>query len=651
MGFEILIIDSDKEFSHGLSVYFGMRSDFKFFAASTAKKGLEVLAQNNIHVVLVGDNLSDADGFKLTKQIKEAYPFAQVLMFTKSSSLEDKNRALACKADEFLTKPISVQELDLRLQAHLRIHELLCTLERTKKNFQSIVDTFSEPVFVFEKDLRIIYSNRYFKIHYKDIKSVNDFIEFFSNNLVDRFIEEANAFFNATDEKDYWIDFRIDYKYYQLKFLRFMDRDDRCLAVLLNPTLDAEIELFSNSSSEVTTRLIKQNNFLQERLCTHPLPLDKRVGFQTSLMAGSKSGADYFRLRQNNGKYYFLLSDILGEKSSVALPLAILSQLLKKYVDLLFADNLVDFFKKVELSILDLGFQFPVSLLVGILDTDTQELQFMAAGHHPPRFITLDGRSFNFPMSCWGVPLGLNCDKQGCEKHDYVVHKMDIKDIKKIAFFSDGMVEFKHLHGNDIDYQIIDRVLATSSYKGTEQFLAYHLGKDFQDDATLFTLNVRKVFKENIHIKSSVNIDLITERFMRKLDHFDYPERAQQQVFVVLQEVLSNMLKYGEGGLLRVAVNHRYSTFIFENQGPGFKVWEILEWVQKNMYKNDGFPVDMLNEAQLDSSHLGLYMTLQHADRFWASENGKYLGIIVRKPENTLDYRNPHKKREDLLIF
>ena len=82
-------------------------------------RALRLLATESPDIVLLDLTLPDIDGFELCRQIYEQSPVA-IIVVSARDSLEDKVRALHVGADDYITKPFSIEELLARINATLR---------------------------------------------------------------------------------------------------------------------------------------------------------------------------------------------------------------------------------------------------------------------------------------------------------------------------------------------------------------------------------------------------------------------------------------------------------------------------------------------------------------------------------------------------
>ena len=108
----ILIVEDDLLLAAVIAECFNM-SGYKVFTAETGTAFKAALREHRISLILLDLNLPDADGIELLKELRQS---SQVLLMVLSGSLEERDRILALTygADDFLTKPVSARELELR---------------------------------------------------------------------------------------------------------------------------------------------------------------------------------------------------------------------------------------------------------------------------------------------------------------------------------------------------------------------------------------------------------------------------------------------------------------------------------------------------------------------------------------------------------
>jgi len=114
----VLLIEDDLPIQELLRAYF----EAKGHTVSTAADGVEGLKAFNAglpELVLLDVGLPRLDGWAVLEAIRASSPVPVVLL-TALDETEDVVRGLAMGADDYLTKPFDVRELDARVQAILR---------------------------------------------------------------------------------------------------------------------------------------------------------------------------------------------------------------------------------------------------------------------------------------------------------------------------------------------------------------------------------------------------------------------------------------------------------------------------------------------------------------------------------------------------
>ncbi|MFB6978350.1 response regulator transcription factor [Streptomyces scopuliridis] len=81
---------------------------------------LESVARRPAELLLIDLGLPDIDGFALCRQLRERAPDAVLVVLTARTAEMDVIQALECGADDYLTKPFRLAELQARVSAHLR---------------------------------------------------------------------------------------------------------------------------------------------------------------------------------------------------------------------------------------------------------------------------------------------------------------------------------------------------------------------------------------------------------------------------------------------------------------------------------------------------------------------------------------------------
>jgi DNA-binding response OmpR family regulator len=88
--------------------------------AQTLKMASENLAVNSYDFVLVDLGLPDGDGLDILQEVSEYQKDASIIILTARTEVGDKILGFESGADDYLSKPFSLLELKVRMQAILR---------------------------------------------------------------------------------------------------------------------------------------------------------------------------------------------------------------------------------------------------------------------------------------------------------------------------------------------------------------------------------------------------------------------------------------------------------------------------------------------------------------------------------------------------
>lgn len=166
MSTKILIADDERDIVSMLGRFF----ESKGFYVLPASNGTEALKQveKQPDIILLDINMPGTDGLEVCQRIRN-HISCPILFLTARIEDTDKVKGFAVGGDDYIVKPISLVELEARIQAHLR--------REARHNFEAQIK--------FTGDLTIDYSERCLYFDNKRVglaKKEFDIVELLSQN-------------------------------------------------------------------------------------------------------------------------------------------------------------------------------------------------------------------------------------------------------------------------------------------------------------------------------------------------------------------------------------------------------------------------------------------------------------------------------------
>jgi len=115
----VLIVEDERQLSHEIEIFL-TKQGYQCDVAFTGKSASEKIYVNSYDFVLLDIGLPDYNGFNLLKEAKQSGKESAFIIVTARGSTDDKITGLDLGADDYLSKPFSLLELQARMQAILR---------------------------------------------------------------------------------------------------------------------------------------------------------------------------------------------------------------------------------------------------------------------------------------------------------------------------------------------------------------------------------------------------------------------------------------------------------------------------------------------------------------------------------------------------
>jgi DNA-binding response OmpR family regulator len=96
------------------------KKKYEVWEAETGEEALIIFKNRKIDIVLLDIMLPGIDGFEVCQKIREISQFVGIIMLTARTQQEDKVKGLINGADDYLSKPFSMDELEARIISLIR---------------------------------------------------------------------------------------------------------------------------------------------------------------------------------------------------------------------------------------------------------------------------------------------------------------------------------------------------------------------------------------------------------------------------------------------------------------------------------------------------------------------------------------------------
>jgi len=121
--FQILVVEDDASLRRLMSAALKQHG-YTPFTANDGIEALDMLDKTNIDMIISDIMMPNMDGYELTRQLRRAGFNMPILMVTAKEAFEDKQEGFMAGTDDYMVKPIDINEMILRVGALLRRSKL-----------------------------------------------------------------------------------------------------------------------------------------------------------------------------------------------------------------------------------------------------------------------------------------------------------------------------------------------------------------------------------------------------------------------------------------------------------------------------------------------------------------------------------------------
>ena len=145
--FTIMVVEDDLPLQKMMCAYLGMNG-FQTVPASNGDEALDAITRVMPDLVIADVMMPVMDGWELTEELRQSYPMLPIMLVTARDTLEDKRKGFTSGADDYLTKPIDLDEMLLHINALLRRSQAMTShklkIGQTTLDYDSLTVSNSE---------------------------------------------------------------------------------------------------------------------------------------------------------------------------------------------------------------------------------------------------------------------------------------------------------------------------------------------------------------------------------------------------------------------------------------------------------------------------------------------------------------------------
>lgn len=159
--FNILVVEDDIKLRKLFSTVL-MKNGYNVFQAGDGIEAWNVIEVNHIDLIISDIMMPNMDGYEFTKSVRDINDEIPILMITAKEDFFAKKQGFLLGTDDYMVKPIDVNEMVLRVGALLRrvktVHDRKQTIGETILQYDGLtVSRNGEEILLAQKEFYILY--------------------------------------------------------------------------------------------------------------------------------------------------------------------------------------------------------------------------------------------------------------------------------------------------------------------------------------------------------------------------------------------------------------------------------------------------------------------------------------------------------------
>lgn len=160
--FKILVVEDDKDLNKTICSFLN-HSGYEATGCLNATEAYDKLYENIFDLIVSDIMMPKIDGFEFAKSVREMNEDIPILFMTVRDDIASKQRGFRIGIDDYMVKPVDLDELFLRIGALLRRAKIASSRKLEIGNFK--MDADEHTAYLGEEEISL--TNREFSILYK----------------------------------------------------------------------------------------------------------------------------------------------------------------------------------------------------------------------------------------------------------------------------------------------------------------------------------------------------------------------------------------------------------------------------------------------------------------------------------------------------
>ncbi len=160
--FKILVVEDDKELNKTVCSFLN-HSGYEAIGCLNAVDAYDALAENVFDLIVSDIMMPDIDGFELARNVRQLNEEIPILFMTARDDMASKQRGFRIGIDDYMVKPIDLDELFLRIGALLRRAKIAANRKLEIGSF--VMDADEHTAYLGDEEIPL--TSREFSILYK----------------------------------------------------------------------------------------------------------------------------------------------------------------------------------------------------------------------------------------------------------------------------------------------------------------------------------------------------------------------------------------------------------------------------------------------------------------------------------------------------